>query len=63
VVSQVTLSFGLPFAVIPLVLFTARRKIMGSFVNRRSMTALGAGITMVILSLNAFLLGQMVLGR
>ena len=36
VISQVVLSFGLPFALIPLVLFTARGDLMGVLVNRRA---------------------------
>ena len=38
VISQVVLSFGLPFAIIPLVMFTRRADIMGVLVNRRSTT-------------------------
>ena len=36
VISQVVLSFGIPFALIPLVLLTSRRRIMGALVNRRA---------------------------
>ena len=39
VISQVVLSFGIPFALIPLVLFTARRDIMGPLANRRVTTS------------------------
>ena len=38
VLSQVVLSFGIPFALVPLVYFTARRDIMGQLVNRRITT-------------------------
>ena len=38
VISQVVLSFGIPFALIPLVCFTARRDLMGALVNRRITT-------------------------
>jgi manganese transport protein len=56
VVSQVVLSFGIPFALVPLALLTRRPDIMGSFVNRRSMTwALGA-VAALIIALNLFLL-------
>ena len=41
VLSQVVLSFGIPFALIPLVLFTARRDLMGALVNRRVTTVAG----------------------
>jgi manganese transport protein len=43
VISQVVLSFGLPFAIIPLVMFTARRDIMGGLVNMR-ITTVAAGV-------------------
>jgi manganese transport protein len=56
VVSQVVLSFGIPFALVPLTLVTRRRDIMGSFVNRPTTTwALGI-IAAVIIALNLFLL-------
>ncbi|MBC7372736.1 MAG: Nramp family divalent metal transporter [Frankiales bacterium] len=56
VLSQVVLSFGIPFALIPLVLLTRRRDVMGDLVNRRITTAAAWGVTAVIVSLNAFLL-------
>jgi manganese transport protein len=62
VLSQVVLSFGIPFALIPLVWFTARRDIMGPLVNRRSTTALACVIAVVICALNVFLLGQIFFG-
>jgi len=55
VLSQVLLSFGLPFAVIPLVLFTRRRDLMGVLVNRRSTTVLAVLIAALIIALNAYL--------
>ena len=58
VLSQVFLSFQFPFAVIPLVLFTANRKIMGPFLNRRITNVLAWAATAVILGLNAVLLVQ-----
>jgi manganese transport protein len=58
VLSQVMLSFGLPFAVIPLVWFTARSDLMGGLVNRR-LTTLGAiAVVGVIVALNVALLVQ-----
>ena len=42
VFSQVVLSFGIPFALIPLVLFTARRDLMGALVNRKTTTVVAA---------------------
>lgn len=58
VLSQVVLSFGLPFAVIPLLIFTSRRDIMGVLVNRRSTTILLGIVSVLIVSLNLFLLYQ-----
>lgn len=55
VISQVLLSFGLPFALVPLLLFTANRKLMGPLVNRALTSAVMAGITAVVLALNAYL--------
>lgn len=58
VLSQVVLSFGIPFALIPLLLLTRRRDIMGVHVNRH-LTTLGAiAISALIISLNVFLLSQ-----
>jgi manganese transport protein len=58
VISQVVLSFGIPFALIPLVVFTARRDVMGPLVNRRITTVAASVIAAVIVALNAFLLLQ-----
>lgn len=58
VLSQVVLSFGLPFAIIPLVMFTSRRDIMGELVNRKSTTALAILVASLIVALNLFLLYQ-----
>jgi manganese transport protein len=58
VLSQVVLSFGIPFALIPLVLFTSRRDIMGTLVNHKGTTAAAVVIAGLIISLNIFLLGQ-----
>ena len=62
VLSQVVLSFGIPFALVPLVLLTRRRDVMGTFVNRRLTTALAAFVAALIIALNAFLLFQTVAG-
>ncbi|MGZ4396923.1 MAG: Nramp family divalent metal transporter [Gaiellaceae bacterium] len=56
VISQVVLSFGIPFALVPLVAFTAKREIMGSLVNRRLTTAVAAAVASLIVGLNVFLL-------
>jgi manganese transport protein len=56
VISQVVLSFGLPFAVIPLVMFTARKDIMGVLVNSRVTTILASAVAAIIVALNIFLL-------
>jgi manganese transport protein len=56
VISQVVLSFGIPFALVPLVLLTRRRDIMGSLVNRRITTVVASLVALVISALNIFLL-------
>jgi len=53
--SQVVLSFGIPFALVPLVLFTRRADVMGSLVNRATTTAVAAAIAAVIVVLNVVL--------
>jgi manganese transport protein len=58
VLSQVVLSFGIPFALIPLVYFTSRSDIMGGLVNRRVTTVTASAIAAVIIALNMFLLAQ-----
>ncbi|MEU8069876.1 Nramp family divalent metal transporter [Micromonospora sp. NPDC049151] len=60
VLSQVVLSFGIPFALIPVVLFTRRRDMMGALVNRRATTATAVAITAFVVALNGFLLWQLV---
>ena len=60
VLSQVVLSFGIPFALIPLVVFTAKREIMGPLVNRRLTTVAASLVATVIVGLNIFLLAQTV---
>ena len=58
VISQVVLSFGIPFALVPLVWFTSRRDLMGTLVNRRITTAAAAVVAGLIIALNIFLLAQ-----
>jgi manganese transport protein len=56
ILSQVVLSFQLPFAVVPLVMFTASRAKMGDLVAPRWLTAAAAAIALIIISLNVKLL-------
>ena len=56
VMSQVVLSFGIPFALVPLVMLTRRADIMGELVNRRLTTAATSAIAAVIIALNVYLL-------
>ena len=56
VISQVVLSFGLPFAIIPLVIFTSSPNIMGDLVNRRITTILASLVAAIIVALNVYLL-------
>jgi manganese transport protein len=58
VISQVVLSFGIPFALIPLVMLTRRRDVMGAFVNRPLTTAVASVVAALIICLNGFLLIQ-----
>src|SRR4051794_23694198 len=58
VFSQVVLSFGIPFALIPLVLLTSKREIMGELVNRRITNVAACVVAGLIIALNAFLLWQ-----
>jgi manganese transport protein len=60
VLSQVVLSFGIPFALVPLVVFTGRRSVMGPLVNSRRTTAVAALVAALIVALNVFLLAQTV---
>ncbi|MBE3118442.1 MAG: divalent metal cation transporter, partial [Candidatus Atribacteria bacterium] len=63
VISQVVLSFGLPFAVIPLVMFTSNKIIMGMLVNKRITTLLASLSAALIIALNFFLLYQTFFGK
>jgi manganese transport protein len=62
VLSQVVLSFGIPLAVIPLVMLTGRRDVMGAHVNRRLTTALAWSCAILITGLNLFLIYQQLFG-
>ncbi len=62
VISQVVLSFGIPFALIPLVLFTRNRLLMGALVNARVTSAAAWCVAAVIVALNIFLLYETFLG-
>jgi manganese transport protein len=58
VISQVVLSFGIPFALVPLVMLTSKREIMGTLVNRRITTVTASIVAGAIIALNVFLLWQ-----
>jgi manganese transport protein len=58
VLSQVVLSFGIPFALIPLVMFTSKRDLMGVLVNHKVTTTVAAVVAALIVGLNFFLLAQ-----
>ena len=62
VISQVVLSFGIPFALVPLVILTRRRDIMGALVNRSITTVVASIVAGMIIALNAFLLYQTFVG-
>jgi len=58
VMSQVVLSFGLPFAIIPLVIYTSRHEIMGVLVNRKLTTLAASVVAALVVALNLYLLYQ-----
>ena len=62
VMSQVVLSFGIPFALIPLLFFCRNRGLMGALVNHRLTTAIATVVVALIVSLNVFLLYQTFFG-
>jgi manganese transport protein len=62
VLSQVVLSFALPFALVPLVVFSSRKSLMGSLVNRPATTAVVTGIATLIFALNFYLLWKTLFG-
>jgi len=56
ILSQVVLSFGIPLALIPLVMLTMRRDVMGEHVNKRVTTLIGIALAALITALNLFLI-------
>ena len=62
VLSQVVLSFGIPFALVPLVLLTSDRRVMGIHVNRRATTVAATLAVTVIIAMNVLLIVQQVSG-
>jgi manganese transport protein len=60
--SQVILSLQLSFAVIPLIMFTSDRRLMGEFVNPRWLKVLAVAVATIIVGLNAWLVFQTFLG-
>ncbi len=62
VASQVVLSFGIPFALVPMILLTRRGDVMGVFVNRRGTTIVAGIVATLIILLNLFLLQQTFFG-
>ncbi len=62
VLSQVVLSFGIPFALIPLVLLTNRGAVMGAFANGRLLKLAAFAVAAAVTGMNAFLIGQQLLG-
>jgi len=62
VLSQVVLSFGLPFAIVPLIIFTRKKNIMGVLVNKRITTFMVSVIAALIISLNLYLIYKVFIG-
>jgi manganese transport protein len=62
VISQVVLSFGLPFALVPLILFTRNPRVMGTLVNRRGTTVVAVVVAALVVALNVFLLYRLLWG-
>lgn len=60
--SQVVLSFGIPFALIPLVLIAAKREVMGDLVNPRWLSVVAGAVAAMIVALNVFLLVDFAVG-
>ncbi|GMG74029.1 Nramp family divalent metal transporter [Priestia megaterium] len=58
VVSQVILSFGIAFALVPLIMFTSNKKIMGGLVNHKATTTVAWVIAALVICLNIFLIYQ-----
>jgi manganese transport protein len=62
VISQVVLSFGIPFALVPLLIIASKREVMGSMANPRWLSAFAGLLAAMIIALNVFLLTQLFLG-
>jgi manganese transport protein len=62
VFSQVILSFGIPFALVPLLLIARKREVMGGLANPRWLTGVASVIAILIICLNVFLLQQAFFG-
>jgi manganese transport protein len=60
--SQVVLSFGIPFALVPLLMIAAKRSVMGDLVNPRWLSAFAGTLAAMIIGLNVFLLKQVFFG-
>ena len=56
ILSQVVLSFGIPFALIPLIHMTASRSVMGEFVNGRLLTSVAVVVATLVIGMNSFLI-------
>jgi manganese transport protein len=63
VLSQVSLSFALPAAIIPMLIITSKKNIMGSFVNKSWVKYLGILITTIIVALNSILIFLTITGK
>lgn len=63
VLSQVVLSFGIPFAIVPLIWYTSRRELMGEFVNGAWLRVAGIVTAILIVALNLVLLGLTLTGQ
>jgi len=59
VLSQVVLSFGIPFAIIPLIFYTSDREIMGVLGNQKITTIAASLVATLIVALNIFLIYQL----
>ena len=62
VISQVVLSLGIPFALVPLVALTARGEVLGRYRNRRATTAAGVAASVFLITLNVVLVWLVVTG-
>ncbi|GAA5146254.1 Nramp family divalent metal transporter [Microbacterium pseudoresistens] len=62
ILSQVVLSFGIPFALVPLVALTAQRRTLGAFANRALTTVVGILASVLLIALNGVLLWLVLTG-